>query len=195
MALSSAVPCWDKIFSVWAIASAAGLFLAAAMMLWWAYFSRTAFSRSYLAICAGFAVAMAALVVWKQHQESIRIEKLAALRAFDSEADQLFEQSLNLTHDTDYPVYQAKVDDFSRRLETWVADNLGPRASEVLHRHDPKNVNIRFESALDKSHETSLAEINQTRENLTALIDARTSDKCVTATPLEHPVPQPEVRK
>ena len=195
MASSTTVPCWDKIFSVWAIALAAGLFLVAAMILWWAYFSRTASSRSYLAICVGFAVGMSGLVVWKEHQESIRTENLARLKAFDSEADELFQESLNLNNDTDYPVYQAKADDFSRRLEAWVADNLGPRASDVLHRYDPKNVNIAFESALHKNHESSLAAINQTRENLTALIHAGASDKCVTPIPPEHPMPRPEIRK
>ena len=195
MTLSSTVPCWDKIFSVWAIASGAGVVLVVAMILWWAYLSRTASSRIYLTLCAGFAVAMAGLVVWKQHQESIRIEKLAALKAFDSEADQLFEQSLNLDNDTDYPVYQAKADDFSRRLETWAAENLGPRGSDVLHRQDPKNANISFESALDKKHESSMVGINQTRENIAALIKARTSDECVSATSPEHPVFRPAVTK
>jgi hypothetical protein len=195
MTSSATVPCWDNIFSVWAVALAAGFVLAAAMILWWAYFSRTASSRSYLAMCLVFAVAMAGLVVRKEHQQSIRTEDLAALKAFDAEADQLFQESLNLNNDTDYPVYQAKADDFSRKLDTWVADKLGPRASDVLHRHDPKNANIAFESALDKNHESSLATIHQTRENLTALIDAGASDKCVASTRPEHPVPQPEVRK
>ena len=192
---TTTVPCLDKIFGVWAIALAAALVMAAALILWWAYFSRTASLRSYLTICVGLAVAMTGLLAWREHQESIRARNLAVLKAFDSEADQLFQESLDLTKDTDYPVYQAKADSFSKRLDTWVAENLGPRASDILRRQDPKNVNIAFESALDKNHESSLVGINQTRENISALIHAGASDKCVAPTRPEHPVLQPEVRK
>ena len=195
MTSSTTLACWDKIFSVWAISTAAGIVMVAALILWWAYFSGTIWSRSCLAICVGLAVAMTGLIVWKDHQESIRARNLPALKAFNSEADQLFEESLRLDNDTDYPVFRAKADDFFKRLDTWAADNLGPRASDVLHRDDPKNADIAFESALDENHESSMTRIHQTRENIAALIGAGASDKCVRPTAPELPVPQAEVRK
>ena len=73
-----------------------------------------------------------------------------------------------------------------------MTDNLGPRASDVVRRHDPKDVNVSLESALDENHESSIAAISQTRENIVALVDAGTSDKCVRPTASEHPIPQPE---
>lgn len=191
----STVACWDKSFSAWAIGLAAGVVLIAALAVWWASVARTDWSRNYLAICAAFAVAMTGLLVWKSHHESIRTRDLAALKAFNAEADQLFDESLRLDNDTDYPVYRAKADDFFKRLETWVAENLGPRASDVLRRDDPKNADIAFETALDESHESAMTRIHQTRENLAALIGAGASDKCVKPTARELPVPQAEVRK
>jgi hypothetical protein len=192
---SSTVACWDKIFSVWAVAPAASFVLVAALAVWRIYFSSAVWSRSYLSICAAFAVAMTGFLVWKGHEESIRTRDLAALKAFNAEADQLFDESLRLDNDTDYPVYRTKADDFFKRLETWVADNLGSRASDVLRRDDPKNADIAFESALDESHRTSMTRIHQTRENLAALIGAGASDRCVKPTAPELPVPQAEVRK
>lgn len=195
MTPSPTVACWDKFFSVWSLSSASGFVVVAALMLWWAYFSRTRWSRSYLAICAVFAIAVVGLIVWKEHQETIRAGNLPALKAFNAEADQLFEESLRLDNDTDYPVYRAKADEFFQRLETWVATNLGPRASDVLRRNDPKNTDIAFESALDENHESSMTRIHQTRENLAALIGAGASDKCVKPTAPERPVPRSEVGK
>ncbi|WP_298255897.1 hypothetical protein [Bradyrhizobium sp.] len=195
MTSSTTVACWDKIFSVWALSLAAGIVMVGALAVWWAYFSRTTWSRSYLTVCVGLAVAMTGLIVWKDHQQSIRARNLPTLKAFNAEADQLFEESLRLDDDTDYPVYRAKADDFFKRLETWAADNLGPRASDVLRRDDPKNADNTFESALDKNHESSMTRIHQTRENIAALIGAGASESCVKPTAPELPVPQAEVRK
>lgn len=195
MTSSTNIACWGNIFGVWALSLAAGIVVVAALIVWWVYFSRTNWSRTYLTICVGLAVAMTGLIAWKDHQGSIRARNLPALKAFNSEADQLFEESLRLDNDTDYPVYRAKADEFFKRLETWVADNLGPRASDVLRRDDPKNADIAFEGALDKNHESAVTRIHQTRENLAALIGAGASDRCVKPTEREHPVPQAEVRK
>lgn len=192
MTSSTRFPCWDQIFGVWTIAAVAGLVAAAAPILWWAYFSRITSQRAFLGACAGLAFTIVGLLAWREHGESVRAENLVTLEAFNSEADQLFQEGLGVNSADDYSAYQAKADGFSRRLETWVADNLGPSASDVVHRHDPKDVNIAFESALDKNHESSIAAISQTRENIVALLDARTSDKCVRPTASEHPMPQPE---
>ena len=148
--------------------------------------------RFFLGVGVALAFTIVGLLVWREHRESVRATNLAALKAFDAEADQLLEEGLGVNSADDYSAYQAKADGFSKRLETWVADNLGPRASDVVHRHDPKDVNIAFESALDKNHESSIAAISQTRQNIVVLIDARTSDKCVRPTASEHPIPQPE---
>ena len=191
MTSSTDIPCWDDLFSSWAIATATGIVAVAALSLWGRYFSRTTSLRIYLMIFAGFALAMASLLAWqKERRESIRAEHLAALKAFHTEANRLFDESLTVSNAADYTVYSAKADGFSGRLEKWVANNMGPRASEILLRHDPKDVNIAFESAIDKDHASAIAAIIQTRENIAALIDARASDKCVKPTTAEHPIRQ-----
>jgi hypothetical protein len=176
MTSSTDIPCWDNLFSSWAIASATGIVALAALSLWGQYFSRTTSLRIYLMIFAGFILAMASLLAWqKEHRESIRAENLAALKAFGTEANRLFEESLTVDNAADYKAYLAKADGFSGRLERWIANNMGPRASEILLRHDPKDINIAFESAMDKEHASAIAAIIQTRENIAALIDARAS--------------------
>lgn len=191
MTSSTDIPCWDDLFSSWAIAPATGIIAVAALALWGRYFSRTTSLRIYLMIFAGVTLAVASLLAWqKEHRESIRAENLAALKAFDTEANRLFEESLSVNNAADYTAFLAKADGFSGRLERWVANNMGPRASEVLLRHDPKDVNIAFESAIDKDHASAIAAIIQTRENIAALIDAGASDKCVKPTTAEHPIRQ-----
>jgi hypothetical protein len=60
-------------------------------------------------IFAGFILAMASLLAWqKEHRESIRAENLAALKAFDTEANWLFEESLTVNNAADYTAYLAK---------------------------------------------------------------------------------------
>ena len=189
MALSLDIRCWDP-FSSWAIATATGIVAVAALSLWGRYFSRALSLRIYLMIFAGFTLAMASLLAWqKEHRESIRAENLAALKAFDTEANQLFEESLTVNNVADYTAYLAKADGFSGRMERWVENNMGPRASQILLRHDPKNVNTAFESEINKDHASVIAAIIQTRENIAALIDAKASDKCVKPTTAEHPFP------
>ncbi len=184
------ITCWNNPFSSWAIASATGVVAVAVLSLSGRYFSRVTSLRIYLMIFAGFTLAMASLLAWqKEHRESIRAENLAALKAFDAEANRLFDESLTVDNAADYKAYLAKADGFSGRLERWTANNLGPRASEIVLRHDPKNVNTAFESAIDKDHASAIAAIIQTRENIAALIDAKTSNRCVKPTAAEHPFP------
>jgi hypothetical protein len=193
MTSATKIPCWDQIFGVWSIAAVAGVVAVAALILWWVYFRRIASPpRFLLCVCVGLAFTIVGPFVWREHRESVRTENLLALSAFNSEADQLFQESLHVNSPDDYSAYQAKADGFSRRLERWVADNLGSRASDVLRRHDPKDANIAFESALDKNHESSIAVIHQTKENIAALLAAGSSDKCVKPMASEHPIPQPE---
>jgi hypothetical protein len=193
MTSSTKIPCWDQIFGVWSVAAAGGVVAAAALILWWAYFSRiTSPPRFLLCVCAGLVFTIVGLLIWREHRDSVRAENLAALNAFNSEADQLFQEGLGVNSADDYSAYQAKADGFSKRLQTWVSDNLGPRASDILHRHDPKDANVALESALDKNHESSITAINQTKKNIVALLHAGTSDKCVKPTASEHPIPQPE---
>lgn len=184
------IPCWD-LFSNWVIALAAGIVVMAALGLWGKYFSRTTSLRTYLMIFTGFALSMASLIAWqKEHRELIRAENLATLKAFDIEANRLFEESLTVSNPADYKAYLAKADSFSGRLERWAANNMGPRASEILLRYDPKDVNISFESTTSKEHASAIVAIIQTRENILALIEAGASDKCVKPTTTEHPIPQ-----
>src|SRR5579863_4323405 len=144
MAFSTDIQCWDG-FGNWAIASSSGIVAVAALGVWSHYFSRSIRLRTYLLVFAGFTLSMAGLLgLERQHRESIAAENLATLRAFNSEADRLFEESLTLNNAADYAAYVAKADGFSGRLESWVTDNIGPRASEILLRHDPKYANMRF---------------------------------------------------
>jgi hypothetical protein len=190
MALSSDIRCWDP-FSSWAIATATGIAAIAALSLWGRYFSRITSLRIYLVIFTVFTLSIASLLAWqKEHRELIQTESLATLKAFDTEANRLFEESLTIENAAGYTAYLAKAEGFSGRLQSWVADNMGPRASEILQRHDPKDVNMAFESTIGKDHASAIVAIIQTRENIAALIEARASDKCVKPTTVEHPIPQ-----
>jgi hypothetical protein len=191
MTSSSDISCWDDVFSSWAIASGTGIVAVAALSLWGRYFSRTTSLPIYLMILTGVTLAMASVLAWqKEHRESVRAENLAGLKALDAEANRLFEESFTVNNANDYKAYLAKADGFSGRLERWAANNMGPRASETLLRHDPKDVNITFESAINRDHASAIAAIIQTKENIAALIDARASDKCVKPTTAEHPIRQ-----
>jgi hypothetical protein len=182
------IPCWDDLFGSWAIALATGIVAAAALSLWRQYFYRRASLRVYLMIFVGLTLAVISLFAWqKEGRASHRAENLMALKAFNNEANRLSEESLTVNNAPDYAAYLAKAEDFSGRLEGWVANNMEPRASEILLRHDPKDVNTAFESAMDKDHASAIAAIIQTRENISALINAGASDKCVTPTTGEHP--------
>src|SRR5579863_606416 len=190
MAFSADIQCWDS-FGNWAIASASGIAVVAALAMWSRYFSRSIRLRTYLLVFTGFTLSMASLLgLERQYRESVAAENLTTLRAFNSEADRLFEQSLTLDNAADYAAYMAKADGFSGRLERWVADNIGPRASEILLRHDPKHTNMRFENTMSKDHAAAMVVIIQTRENIAALIEARAADQCVKPTSLERLIPQ-----
>jgi hypothetical protein len=184
------IHCWDDLLSSWAIASATGIVALATLCLWGRYFSLTTSLRIYLMIFVGLTLATASLLAWqKEHRESIQAENIASLKAFNTEANRLFEQSLAVNSAVDYTAFLAKADGFSVRLERWVGDNMGPRASEILLRHDPKELNVAFESAIDKDHASAMATIIQTKENIEALIEAKVSDKCVKPAMAEHPFP------
>jgi len=189
MAFSTDIPCWN-VFSSWAVALATGIVVVTALGLWGRYFSRTISLRIYLVIFTGFTLLMASLLAWqKEHRELIRAENLATLKAFATEANRLFDESLTVNSANDYRAYSANAEVFSRRLERWVADNIGPRASEILLRHDPKDINMTFESATSKDHASAIVAIIQTRENIATLIEAEASYKCVKQTTTEHPIP------
>jgi hypothetical protein len=189
MAFSTDIRCWDT-FSSWSAAFATGIVVATALGLWGRYFSRTISFRIYLIIFTGFTLFMAYLFAWqREHRELIRTENRATLSAFSTEADRLFDESLAIDNADDLKNYSAKADGFSRRLERWVADNMGPRASEILLRHDPKDANMTFESAKSKDHASAIVAIIQTRQNIATLVEAEASDKCVKPTATEHPIP------
>jgi hypothetical protein len=188
MVFPTDIRCWD-VFSTWAAALATGIVVVTVLGLWGRYFSRTISLRVYLAIFIAFTLLMASLFAWqKERRESIRAENLVVLKAFKAEANRLFEESLNVETPDDYAAYSAKADDFSARLERWVADNMGSRASGILLRHDPKDTNMTFENTMSREHASAIVAINQTRENIATLIEARASDRCVNPTATEHPL-------
>lgn len=182
--------CWGDLFSGWAIALLAGFVAVAALLLWLLFFSRMVSNR-WLVVFAGFTIAMACLFAGQQvHRGEVHAQNLAALKAFDSEANQLLEDGLALDNAGDKAAYQAKADGFTVRVQTWVEGNMGPKASEVVLRHDPKDVDIGSESdVMDKDHASTTASIIQTRKNIAALREAGAADKCVKPTEPEHPLP------
>jgi hypothetical protein len=188
MVFPTDIRCWD-VFSTWAAALATGIVVVAVLGLWGRYFSRTISLRVYLVIFSAFTLLMASLFAWqKERRQSIRAENLATLKTFNAEANRLFEESLNVDTPDDYTTYSAKADDFSARLERWVADNMGPRASGILLRHDPKDTNITLENTISQDQASAIVAINQTRENIATLIEAGASDRCVKPTATEHPL-------
>src|SRR6202012_5249222 len=96
MVFPTDIRCWD-VFSTWAAALATGIVVAAVLGLWGRYFSRTISLRVYLVIFSAFTLLMAGLFAWeKERRESIRAERLAILKTFNTEANRLFEESLNV---------------------------------------------------------------------------------------------------
>ena len=181
--------CWGDLFSGWAIALAAGFVAVAALILWQLFFSRTVSNR-WLMVFAGFTVAVAGLFAAQQaHRGAVHAQNLAALKAFDNEANQLLEDGLALDNAADKAAYRARADGFSAKVQRWIADNMSPQASEIVRRQDPKDVNVGSDSAMDKQHASTTAEIIQTRKNIAALRNAGASDKCVKPTEPEHPIP------
>ena len=188
MVFPTDIRCWD-VFSTWAAALATGIVVVTVLGLWGRYFSRTISLRVYLVIFSAFTLLMASLFAWqRERRESIRAENLAMLKTFNAEANRLFEESLTADSSDDYAAYSAKADDFSARLQRWVADNMGSRASGILLRHDPKDTNITFENTISKDQASAIVSINQTRENIAALIEAGARDRCVKPTAREHPL-------
>ena len=66
----------------------------AALSLLGRYFPQITSPRIYLVVFTGFTLSTASLLAWqKVHRESIRAENLASLKAFDTEAKRLFDES------------------------------------------------------------------------------------------------------
>jgi hypothetical protein len=182
------VPCWDHLLNNWVLASAAIVAATAAFCLR-PYFFPVARLRTRLFIFAGLVFAAVGLFAWQDAREDLRAEKLDALKRFNAEANQLFEESLHVGHD-DYAAYRMRVDGFSAKVEDWVASNVGPRASDIVRRHDPKDANVGLENAADKNQAAAIVDIVQTREKIAALVKAGASDICVKPTTSEHPLPR-----
>jgi len=181
------IACWDNKFN-WVLASAAIVAATAALCLR-QYFFPAARLRSTLFIFAGLVFAAASLFVWQAARENLRGEKLDALKRFNAEADRLFEESIHINNE-DYAAYRTRVDGFSAKVEDWVASNVGPRASDIVRRHDPKDANVELENATDKNQAAAIVDIVQTREKIAALVKAGASDICVKPTTSEHPLPR-----
>jgi hypothetical protein len=189
MSPSTNIHCWN-LFGNGTIALAIVIAAIVMLGLFGRFLPQIASLRIRLTIYVGLMLFMASLLAWqKQHREFLQAEHVAVLKAFHTEANRLFEESLSVSSAADYTAYSAKADFFTERLERWVAEAIGPKASEILQRHDPKHVNMNLESTLDKDHASAVATVVQTRENIAALIDAGASDKCVTPTTAEHPIP------
>jgi hypothetical protein len=186
MTSSAGIPCWDHLLNNWVLASVAIVAAVAALCLR-QYFLPTARLRIFLFIFAGSVLAAASLFVWQGPGENLRAKKLDVLKKFNAEADQLFKESLN---NGDYAVFRTRISGFSAKVESWVERNIGPQASDIVRRHDPKDANVEPEIATDKNPPAGIVEIIQTREKVAALINAGASDICVKPTTMEHPIPK-----
>jgi hypothetical protein len=190
--LTSSLPdihCWNLLGNG-VIALAAGFVALVALTLLGRYFPEITSARIRLTAFIGFVLAAASLLSWQTgKRELMEAENLAILKAFDAEANRLFEESLRVSNADEHAAYMAKADLFEGRLERWVAESMGPKASEILQRHDPKHVNMNLESTVDKNHASAVVTLVQARENIAALIEAGASDKCVKPTTVEHPIP------
>jgi hypothetical protein len=184
------IHCWDLV-SNGTIALVIAIIGMAALGFFGRFFPQIASPRIRLMIVAAVLLSTASLFAWqKQHRRLIEAENLVVLKAFDTEANRLFEESLSVSNAADYTAYSAKADLFAEKLERWVAESMGPKASEILQRHDPKHVNVNLESTLDKDHASAVVTVIQTRENIAALIEAGASERCVKPTSVEHPIPK-----
>lgn len=190
MASPTNIHCWDVV-SNGTIALAIAIIGMVALGLSGRLFPQIASLRIRLIIFVALLLSTTSLLAWqRQHRKLIEAENLVVLKTFDTEANRLFEESLSVSNAADYTAYSAKADFFAEKLERWVAESMGPKASEILQRHDPKHVNINLESTLDKDHASAVVAVVQTRENIAALIEAGASERCVKPTRVEHPIPK-----
>jgi hypothetical protein len=190
MASPTNIHCWDVV-SNGTIALAIAIIGMVALGLSGRLFPQIASLRIRLIIFVALLLSTTSLLAWqRQHRKLIEAENLVVLKTFDTEANRLFEESLSVSNAADYTAYSAKADFFAEKLERWVAESMGPKASEILQRHDPKHVNINLESTLDKDHASAVVTVVQTRENIAALIEAGASERCVKPTRVEHPIPK-----
>ena len=186
---SAHIPCVDDLSNSGAIVSAASVTAIIALAVLLVDF-RSASLRRLLAGAAGLSAMIALILTWQQYRSStFQAQNIASLHAFDAEADQLLEEGLLAEPDADRPAYRAKADDFSGRLERWVAFNIGSRALDIVQHHDPKDVNIGLENPTDSERASSVTHIAHAKEKIAALVHAKASDACVKPATSEHPMP------
>ena len=190
--LASANPsCVNDLSGGWAPVAAAGVTVIIALAVLLADF-RSASLRRLLATGAGFSAMIALILTWQQYRSSFfQDQNIASLHAFGAEADQLLQEGLSAEPDADNPAYRAKADEFSERLEGWVAFNIGPHALDIVQHHDPKDVNVGVESPIGSGREraSSVTHIAQAKEKIAALVHAEASDACIKPTTSEHSMP------
>src|SRR5579871_4979186 len=92
------IPCWDHLLNNWVLASAV-IIAAAVVFCLRPYFFPAARLRTHLFIFAGLVLAAVGLFAWQDVRENLRAEKLDALKRFNAEANQLFEESLHVGRD------------------------------------------------------------------------------------------------
>jgi hypothetical protein len=182
------ISCVDDLSGAWALVSAASISAIVALIVLLIDFRSTSLRRLLIA-CAGISALVALVLTWQQYRAPVQAQRVAFLRAFGSEADDLLE-GLTAEPGTDSSTYRARADDFSGRLEKWVALNIGPRALDTVRHHDPKDVNIRLENETDNERASSITQIIQTKGKIAELVDAKASDECIKPTTTsEHAFP------
>jgi hypothetical protein len=111
-----------------------------------------------------------------QARDFHRAEVSAGLKAFYEESNMLFRESMGVKNLDEYKIYDTKAEDFSRRLEKWVTENMGGAANARLLRYTMAP-NLTFKNAINQGHSSAIVAIMQTKENIGSLIENPVWDK------------------
>jgi hypothetical protein len=103
-------------------------------------------------------------------RDSHRAEVSTRLKAFYDESNMLFRESMGVKTSNEYTIYDAKAEDFSRRLEKWVTENMGSAANARLLRYTMAP-NLTFKNAINQGHSSAIVAMMQTKENIGSLIE------------------------
>jgi len=97
---------------------------------------------------------------------------ISELKKFYVEVDTLFRKEMSVTTNTtpdEYKQLSDEIEDFSRRLESWVGANMGPAAKSHLLRI-PSAPSLSFSNAISKDHNAALNVLPAIKQSIDDLI-------------------------
>jgi hypothetical protein len=152
------------------------------LAFWERWKGRTVSFRLFVVVFLAFGLLAASFETWRFEvvartnaekalsSAAKRDTTVIALKAFYAEADVLFRESLAVKTPDELKKYDAKADDFSRRLEKWVTENMGAAANARLMRYSMPP-NLTFRTAIGQDHSSSIVAIMPMKENIAAIIE------------------------